>query len=156
MADLAQIDLDATTLRAPIDGTVGDLTAHVGERVAPGTRLLSLVPLQSVYVEANFKETQLTHMAVGQTARVKVDAFPGRSVSGHIDSFSPASGAEWSLLPPQNATGNFTKVVQRVPVRIALDIDPELRGRLRPGMSVVITVDTRSAASAVQPQVSAR
>ena len=143
MVPLSQLDLDSTTLRAPIDGSVGDLAARVGERVAPGQRLLSLVPLQAVYVEANFKETQLTHMVVGQPVSLKVDAFPGQALHGKVDSLAPASGAEFSLLPPQNATGNFTKIVQRVPVKIVLDADDPLRGRLRPGMSVVATVDTR-------------
>jgi membrane fusion protein, multidrug efflux system len=143
MVPLSQLDLDSATLRAPIDGNVGDLAARVGERVAPGQRLLSLVPLQAVYVEANFKETQLTHMVVGQPVSLKVDAFPGQALHGKVDSLAPASGAEFSLLPPQNATGNFTKIVQRVPVKIVLDADDPLRGRLRPGMSVVATVDTR-------------
>jgi membrane fusion protein (multidrug efflux system) len=145
MLQLAQIDLDTTTLRAPIDGSVGDLSARVGERVNPGERLLSLVPLQSVYVEANYKETQLTHMSIGQAVTLEVDAYPGAHLRGHVDSLAPASGAEFSLLPPQNATGNFTKIVQRVPVKIALEADEPLRGKLRPGMSVVATVDTRRA-----------
>jgi membrane fusion protein (multidrug efflux system) len=144
---LAQIDLDGTTIRAPIDGTVGDLAARVGERIAPGQRLLTLVPLSAVYVEANFKETQLTHITPGQLVQVKVDAFPGQTLSGRIDSLSPASGAEFSLLPPQNATGNFTKIVQRVPVKIALQLDETMRGRLRPGMSVEARVDTRTTPS---------
>ena len=147
MLQLAQIDLDTTTLRAPIDGSVGDLAARVGERVAAGQRLLSLVPLQAVYVEANYKETQLTHMNIGQPVRLKVDAFPGARLRGHVDSLSPASGAEFALLPAQNATGNFTKIVQRVPVKIALEADEPLRGRLRPGMSVVATVDTQQQAA---------
>jgi membrane fusion protein (multidrug efflux system) len=140
---LAQIDLDTTTLRAPIDGSIGDLAARVGERVAAGGRLLSLVPLQAVYVEANYKETQLTRMSIGQPVTIEVDAFPGAHLRGHVDSLSPASGAEFALLPAQNATGNFTKIVQRVPVKITLEADEPLRGRLRPGMSVVATVDTR-------------
>ena len=143
MLQLTQIDMDTTTLRAPIDGSVGDLAARVGERINPGQRLLSLVPLQAVYVEANYKETQLTRMSIGQPVTIKVDAFPGAHLRGHVDSLSPASGAEFSLLPPQNATGNFTKIVQRVPVKIALEADEPLRGKLRPGMSVVATVDTR-------------
>jgi membrane fusion protein (multidrug efflux system) len=147
---LAQLDLDSTRIVAPIDGTVGDLAARLGERVAPGERLLTLVPLSAVYVEANFKETQLTHMAAGQSVEVKIDAFPGEALQGHVDSLAPASGAEFSLLPPQNATGNFTKIVQRVPVKIALQLDDHLRGRLRPGMSVVAHVDTRSLPPASQ------
>ncbi len=148
MLQLTQIDMDTTTLRAPIDGSVGDLAARVGERVNPGQRLLSLVPLQAVYVEANYKETQLTRMSIGQPVTIKVDAFPGARLRGHVDSLSPASGAEFSLLPPQNATGNFTKIVQRVPVKIALEADEPLRGKLRPGMSVVATVDTQQSQAA--------
>ena len=147
-AQLTQLDLDATTVRAPIDGNVGDLAARVGERIAPGARLLTLVPLQAVYVEANYKETQLTRMSIGQPVALRVDAFPGARLRGHVDSVSPASGAEFALLPAQNATGNFTKIVQRVPVKIVLEDDEPLRGRLRPGMSVVATVDTRGTAGA--------
>jgi membrane fusion protein (multidrug efflux system) len=150
MQQLAQIDLDTTTLRAPIDGSVGDLAARVGERVGSGERLLSLVPLQAVYVEANYKETQLTRMSIGQPVTLKVDAFPGERLRGHVDSVSPASGAEFALLPAQNATGNFTKIVQRVPVKIVLEADEPLRGRLRPGMSVVATVDTHPSAQAAE------
>lgn len=145
---LAELDLEATTLRAPIDGSVGDLAARLGERVAPGQRLMTLVPLAAVYVEANYKETQLHRMQIGQPVDVKVDAMPGVVIHGRVDSLSPASGAEFSLLPPQNATGNFTKIVQRVPVRIALQLDDATRGRLRPGMSVVADVDTQAAAAA--------
>ena len=128
---------------------VGDLAARVGERVNAGMRLLSVVPMSQIYVEANYKETQLTRMAIGQEAEVEVDAFPGRKLTGHIDSLSPASGAEFSLLPPDNATGNFNKIVQRVPVKIVLDIPAELAGLLRPGMSVEATVDTRTATTNV-------
>jgi membrane fusion protein (multidrug efflux system) len=108
------------------------------------------VPLQAVYVEANYKETQLTRMYVGQPVSIEVDAFPGAKLRGHVDSLAPASGSEFSLLPAQNATGNFTKIVQRVPVKIVLEADEPLRGRLRPGMSVVATVDTHSS-KATQP-----
>ncbi|MDB5985187.1 MAG: HlyD family secretion protein [Nevskia sp.] len=151
MLQLAQLDLDATTLRAPIDGSVGDLAARVGERIGTGARLLTLVPLQAVYVEANYKETQLTRMRIGQSVSVKVDAFPGHGLRAHVDSVSPASGAEFALLPAQNATGNFTKIVQRVPVKIVLEADEPLRGQLRPGMSVVATVDTRAAGQTAAP-----
>jgi membrane fusion protein (multidrug efflux system) len=144
---LAELDLESTKIVAPIDGAVGDLAARLGERIAPGERLLTLVPLSAVYVEANFKETQLTHMAAGQSVELKIDAFPGQTLKGRVDSLAPASGAEFSLLPPQNATGNFTKIVQRVPVKIALQLDDALRGRLRPGMSVVARVDTRTTAN---------
>lgn len=141
---LAELDLAATEVRAPVDGVIGDLAARVGERINAGMRLLSLVPLAQVYVEANFKETQLTRMAVGQQVTVEADAFPDHALTGRIDSLSPASGAEFALLPPDNATGNFNKIVQRVPVRVALDIPAELAGRLRPGMSVEVIVDTRT------------
>ncbi|HVT34676.1 MAG TPA: HlyD family secretion protein, partial [Nevskiaceae bacterium] len=146
---LAEIDLAATELRAPVDGVIGDLAARVGERVNAGMRLLSVVPLAAVYVEANYKETQLTHMAIGQQAEIEIDAFPGRKLRGHIDSLSPASGAEFSLLPPDNATGNFNKIVQRVPVKIVFDEAGELAGLLRPGMSVEATIDTRTAPATV-------
>jgi len=141
---LAEIDLAATELRAPIDGAVGDLAARVGERVNAGLRLLSLVPLADVFVEANFKETQLTAMRVGQEVAIEVDAFPGSALRGRIDSLSPASGAEFALLPQDNATGNFNKIVQRVPVKILLENPAALAGQLRPGMSVEVAVDTRT------------
>ncbi|MDH4458072.1 MAG: HlyD family secretion protein [Nevskia sp.] len=143
---LAEIDLAATSLKAPVAGTVGDLSARLGERVQPGQRLLSLVPLDQLYVEANFKETQLRQMQVGQPVELEFDAFPGQPLKGRVDSFSPASGAEFALLPAQNATGNFTKIVQRVPVRIVLEAGSPLAERLRPGLSVEVSVDTRNAA----------
>lgn len=143
-ARLAELDLAATEVRAPVDGVVGDLSARVGERINGGVRLLSLVPLERVYVEANFKETQLTAMKVGQEATIEADAFPDHALKGRIDSLSPASGAEFALLPPDNATGNFNKIVQRVPVKIALDVPAELAGSLRPGMSVEVSIDTRT------------
>jgi membrane fusion protein, multidrug efflux system len=142
---LAKNDLDSTVIRAPIAGVVGNRAGRVGQYVKPGTQLASLVPLPEVYVTANFKETQLTHMRPGQKVLVWVDAYPDQPLAGHIDSFAPASGAQFSLLPPDNATGNFTKIVQRVPVRIALPADDPLARRLRPGLSVTVTVDTRSA-----------
>lgn len=152
-ARLAELDLAATQIRAPIAGSIGDLSARLGERVQIGQRLLSIVPLDKVYVEANFKETQLTRMSVGQAAEVSVDAFPGRHIKGHIDSLSPASGAEFALLPAQNATGNFTKIVQRVPVRIAIDPSEALAGLLRPGMSVEATINTKADAKPVQAEL---
>ncbi|MGH8456855.1 MAG: HlyD family secretion protein [Stenotrophobium sp.] len=142
---LAELDLASTEMRAPVDGVTGDLSARVGERVNAGIRLLSIVPLKAVYVEANFKETQMTHMTAGQQTEVTIDAFPGHTLKGHIDSLAPASGAEFSLLPPDNATGNFNKIVQRMPVKIRLDDLGDLSGRLRPGMSVEVDVDTRTA-----------
>lgn len=141
---LAEIDLAATELHAPIDGVIGDLSARVGERVNAGIRLLSIVPLDTVYVEANFKETQLTKMVQGQQVEIEADTFPGHILKGHINSLAPASGAEFALLPPQNASGNFNKIVQRVPVKVTLDDLGDLRGLLRPGMSVTAQVDTRT------------
>lgn len=149
MLKLAEIDLAATELRAPVDGSVGDLAARVGERVNAGLRLLSLVPLEQVFVVANFKETQLTGMRVGQQAQIGIDAFPGQPLSGRIDSVSPASGAEFALLPPDNATGNFNKIVQRVPVKLVFDNPGELSGLLRPGMSVEVSIDTRGSVDGI-------
>ncbi len=143
---LARSDLDNTIIRAPIDGVVGNRAGQVGQYVKPGTQLMSLVPLPRVHVTANFKETQLTHMRPGQIAVVSVDAYPDQIIEGRIESFAPASGAQFSLLPPDNATGNFTKIVQRVPVRIVLPPDGPLAGLLRPGLSVTVTVDTRDPA----------
>jgi membrane fusion protein, multidrug efflux system len=140
---LAQNDLDNTVIRAPISGVAGNRAGQVGQYVKPGTQLLSLVPLPRVYVTANFKETQLTRMRPGQLAEISVDAYPDHTLEGRIESFAPASGAQFSLLPPDNATGNFTKIVQRVPVRIALPVNSPLAGMLRPGLSVTVTVDTR-------------
>jgi membrane fusion protein (multidrug efflux system) len=142
---LARNDLDNTVIRAPISGVAGNRAGQVGQYVKAGTQLLSLVPLSRVYVTANFKETQLTHMRPGQLAQVSVDAYPDLMLEGRIESFAPASGAQFSLLPPDNATGNFTKIVQRVPLRIALPTNGPLAGRLRPGLSVTGTVDTRDA-----------
>jgi membrane fusion protein (multidrug efflux system) len=140
---LAQNDLDNTVIRAPVSGIAGNRAGQVGQYVKAGTQLLSLVPLPHVYVTANFKETQLTHIRPGQLAEVSVDAYPDLTLEGRIESFAPGSGAQFSLLPPDNATGNFTKIVQRVPVRIALPASGPLIGLLRPGLSVTVTVDTR-------------
>jgi len=140
---LAQNDLDNTVIRAPVSGIAGNRAGQVGQYVKAGTQLLSLVPLPRVYVTANFKETQLTHIRPGQLAEVSVDAYPDLTLEGRIESFAPGSGAQFSLLPPDNATGNFTKIVQRVPVRIALPASGPLAGLLRPGLSVTVTVDTR-------------
>jgi len=138
----AQTDLDSSTIRAPFDGRVGDKTVAVGQFAQPGTRLLSIVPLKELYVVANFKETQIGLMRPGQPATIKVDALSGVKLQGHVVSVSPGTGAQFSILPPQNATGNFTKVVQRVPVKIAFDAGPEARKLLIPGLSVSATVDT--------------
>jgi membrane fusion protein (multidrug efflux system) len=146
---LAQNDLDNTVIRAPVSGIIGNRAGQTGQYVKPGTQLASLVPLPQVYVTANFKETQLTLMRPGQPAEVSVDAYPDQTIIGRVDSFAPGSGAEFSLLPPDNATGNFTKIVQRVPVRIALPADGPLAALLRPGLSVTVTVDTRKAGDTV-------
>jgi membrane fusion protein (multidrug efflux system) len=138
----AEITLSYTKLVAPVDGTVGARSIRVGQFVAAGTQLMAVVPLQDVYVVANFKETQLTNVRDGAPVDVTIDGFPGVHLSGHVDSVSPASGLEFALLPPDNATGNFTKIVQRIPVKIALD-HTALLGVLRPGMSVEPTIDTR-------------
>ena len=140
---LAEIDLDRAVIRAPIDGVVGNRSVRIGQYVKAGTQLLSLVPAD-VHVVANFKETQLDRMRPGQQVEVSVDAFPSQKLLGTVESFAPASGAEFSLLPEENATGNFTKIVRRVPVRIALPADNPLKGLLRPGLSVVVDVDTRT------------
>ncbi len=145
--DKAQRDLDATVLRAPFDGTVGNLSVAVGDLVAPGKRLLAVVPLARVYVEANFKETQIANLAPGTSVALHFDAFPGRDVTGTVEGVAPASGSQFSLLPPENATGNFTKVVQRLPVRIAIPSDVAAEGWLRPGLSVSASADTRTTAA---------
>ncbi|WP_454855583.1 HlyD family secretion protein [Rhizobium binxianense] len=140
----AELNLSYTEIVAAVDGTVGARSIRVGQYVTPGTQLMAVVPLHAVYVVANFKETQLTHIRPGQPVAIKVDSFPDAAIKGHVDSVSPASGLEFSLLPPDNATGNFTKIVQRIPVKIVID-DERLAGLLRSGMSVVPEVDTKAA-----------
>lgn len=142
----AQLNLGYTTITSSITGTVGDRTLRVGQYVQAGTQLMAVVPLQDVYVTANYKETQLTGVEPGQKVAIGVDTFPGQIVHGVVDSIAPASGEEFALLPPDNATGNFTKIVQRVPVKIRIDPDDKLIGRLRPGMSVEPVIDTRAGA----------
>jgi membrane fusion protein (multidrug efflux system) len=139
----AERDLGFTTIVAPFDGVVGNRAAQLGEYVQPGTRLLALVPLTSAYVDANFKETQLASIHPGQKVDVAVDSLDGRVIEGVVTSVAPASGSQFSLLPPDNATGNFTKVVQRVAVRIALPPEALQSGDIRPGLSVVASVRTR-------------
>src|SRR5262249_53333653 len=117
---LARQNLDHTMITAPVAGLVGDRQAQIGEYVQPGTRLMTIVPMDTVYIVANFKETQTARMLVGQHARIRVDALPGQIIDGEVESFAPASGSEFSLLPYEPATGNFTRIVQRVPVRIRL------------------------------------
>jgi membrane fusion protein (multidrug efflux system) len=149
--NLARITLGYTRIIAPADGMVSGRQVRPGQYVSLGTQVISLVPLPNVWVIANYKETQMTRIRLGQPARVTVDAFPGVVLRGHVDSWSPASGAQFSLLPPDNATGNFTKVVQRIPVKIVLDRDPSLGDLLRPGMSVIATIDTSSGAVGAKP-----
>jgi membrane fusion protein (multidrug efflux system) len=139
----AERDLDFATIRAPFDGVVGNRAAQPGQYVQPGTRLLAVVPLDRIYVQANFKETQVARLKPGQPADIVADAFPGRTIRGTVASVAPASGAEFSLLPPENATGNFTKIVQRLQVRIALPREIAAEGFLRPGMSVTAGVRVR-------------
>jgi membrane fusion protein, multidrug efflux system len=139
----ATLNLSYTGIIAPVEGTVGARSLRVGQFVQAGTQLMAVVPLDAVYVVANFKETQLTHMRDGQPVEIRVDGFHDTRLRGHVDSLSPASGLEFALLPPDNATGNFTKIVQRVPVKIVLD-DHRLSGLLRPGMSAEPTVDTKA------------
>jgi len=139
----AALNLSYTAVTAPVDGTVGARSLRVGQFVQAGTQLMAVVPLDAVYVVANFKETQLTHVRSGQPVELTIDGFHGTRLHAHVDSLSPASGLEFALLPPDNATGNFTKIVQRVPVKIVLD-DHKLAGLLRPGMSAEPTVDTKA------------
>ncbi len=145
--DQAALNLGYTTIVSPVDGVVGNRSLRTGQYVQTGTQLMAVVPANGVYIVANFKETQLTDVRAGQTVTVDVDMFPNTTVKGHIDSIAPASGQEFALLPPDNATGNFTKIVQRIPVKIVLDAADPLAGLLRPGMSVTPIVDTRSAAA---------
>lgn len=135
----ARFRLDRASLRAPIDGVVGNRALREGMLVQPGTQLLAVVPLQDVYVVANVEETSLAGIVPGQKVSLAVDAFPDRTVHGTVNSIAPAAGQTFALLPPNNATGNFTKVVQRVPVKVTIDAGDPLRGRLRPGMSVTAT-----------------
>jgi membrane fusion protein (multidrug efflux system) len=136
----AELNLSYTTVTSPIDGVAGNRTLRVGQFVQAGTQLMSLVPSNGAYVVANYKETQLSDVRPGQPVDIEVDMFPGKAVHGHVDSLAPASGQEFALLPPDNATGNFTKVVQRIPVKIALD---RFDVALRPGMSVIPSIQTR-------------
>ena len=150
----AELNLSYTTITAPFDGTLGVRTVQIGQFVQPGTQLMAVVPLHAVYVTANYMETQLTHVQPGQPVTIAVDTFPGTVIHGHVESMAPASGQQFALLPPDNATGNFTKIVQRIPVKIALDEDDPLAGRLRPGMSVEPTIDTKPSRDAVPSTLS--
>jgi membrane fusion protein (multidrug efflux system) len=144
----AERDLSFTVIRAPLDGVIGNRAVQTGDYVQTGQRLASLVPLDDVYVNANFKETQVARLRPGQRASIAVDALPEHVIQGTVESFSPASGAVFSLLPPDNATGNFTKIVQRLPVRIRVPANVAHQGLLRPGMSVVVSVSTKANALA--------
>jgi membrane fusion protein, multidrug efflux system len=144
----AERDLSFTVIHAPLDGVIGNRAVQTGDYVQTGQRLASLVPLAEVYVTANFKETQLAHLKPGQPVSIAVDALPEHRIQGTVESFSPASGAVFSLLPPDNATGNFTKIVQRLPVRIHVPPEVASEGLLRPGMSVVVSVNTKPSALA--------
>lgn len=140
----AQLDMQDTVIRSTLAGRIGDRTVRVGQYAQPGTRLMTVVPVQDIYLEANFKETQIGLMRPGQPAAIHIDALPGTDLHGTIVSFSPGTGSQFALLPPQNATGNFTKIVQRVPVRIRVNANQETRNLLLPGLSVTVRVDTRS------------
>ena len=141
--DTAQLNLGYTELRAPIDGTVGNRSARTGAYATTGAQLLALVPARGLWVDANFKENQLAHMRPGMPVTIEADVLPGEVFRGRVASLAPATGAVFSVLPAENATGNFTKIVQRVPVRIALDDGAESLGNLRPGLSVTASVDER-------------
>ncbi|WP_193186785.1 HlyD family secretion protein [Nisaea sediminum] len=142
--DQAKRDLTFTVIRAPIDGVVGNRAVEVGQYLMPGTRIAAVVPIHDVYIDANFKETQLSRVSVGQEVNFTADAYPDHVFRGRVESISPASGAVFSLLPPENATGNFTKIVQRLPVRVRFATDQGGNRMLRPGMSVEVTIDTRN------------
>ncbi|GGA40081.1 transporter [Dyella nitratireducens] len=150
-AKQSQLDLQDTLIRSSLNGRVGDRTVRVGQYAQPGTRLMTVVPVQSIYLTANFKETQIGRMRAGQPATVHVDALPDADLHGVVDSFAPGTGSQFALLPPENATGNFTKIVQRVPVRIRIHTDEQTRKRLVPGLSVTVDVDTRSEGDIPQP-----
>jgi membrane fusion protein, multidrug efflux system len=143
--DTARLNLGYTELRAPIDGSVGNRSARLGAYATIGAQLISIVPAQGLWVDANFKENQLARMTPGLAATISADVLPGEEFHGHVLSLAPATGAQFSILPPENATGNFTKIVQRVPVRILLDGEASRLGRLRPGLSVTADIDERKA-----------
>ncbi|AWM26616.1 hemolysin D [Sinorhizobium fredii USDA 205] len=148
--DKANRDLGFTVLKAPYDGVIGNVAVQVGDLVSAGQRLAALVPVDQLYIDANFKETQIAHLVPGSKVQVHVDAYDEHSIEGTVASISPASGSVFSLLPAENATGNFTKIIQRVPVRITLPVDALAKGNLRAGLSVVVDVDTRTAPEAAK------
>jgi membrane fusion protein (multidrug efflux system) len=152
VAHQAELNLSYATITAPIDGTVGARSLRVGQYVVPGTQLLAVVPLSAAYVVANYKETQLAHVRAGQSVSVTIDGLSDITLQGHVDSLSPASGLEFALLPPDNATGNFTKIVQRIPVRISIQ-DRRAAGLLRAGMSVEPSIDTRPSSTPAESAI---
>ncbi len=141
--DSARIDVSRTEIRAPVAGVVGARAVRPGQYVRPGSTLMSVVPLGQAYVVANFKETQVSRLRIGQPVEIRADAFGKQTIRGHIDSFAPATGSEFALIPVENAVGNFTKIAQRLPVKIAVDPKEPLAGALRPGLSVEVKVDVR-------------
>jgi membrane fusion protein (multidrug efflux system) len=144
---VAQTNLDYTRILAPTDGIVSERKVRLGQLVSPGTQVISLVD-STIWVQANYEETQLTNVARGDSAEITVDTFPGVVLRGHVEEIAPASGSQFALLPPDNATGNYTKIVQRIPVKIVLDPNPDLAQRLRPGMSVIAKIFSRKGAKA--------
>jgi len=144
---VAQTNLDYTRILAPTDGIVGERKVRVGQLVSPGTQVLSLVE-NTIWVQANYKETQLTNVRKGDAAEITIDTFPGVLLKGHVEEIAPASGSQFALLPPDNATGNYTKIVQRIPVKIVLDPNPSIAGRLRAGMSVIAEIRPSSKSKA--------
>src|SRR5579863_1419654 len=148
--DTARLNLGYTEIRSPIDGYVGNRAAQIGAYVASGAYLLSVIPAKGLWVEANFKEDQLAQMRPGQPATIVADVLPGRVFHGRVESLAPGAGAIFSVIPPENATGNFTKIVQRVAVRVALDDGDATLGELRPGLSTTVSIDTRTAGQAAE------
>jgi membrane fusion protein (multidrug efflux system) len=140
---VAQTNLDYTKIFAPTDGIVGERKVRNGQLVSPGTQVISLVE-NTIWVQANYKETQLTNVSKGNAAEITIDTFPGVVLKGHVEEIAPASGSQFALLPPDNATGNYTKIVQRIPVKIVLDSNQGLTEKLRPGMSVIAEINTKS------------
>jgi len=149
--DLALLDLGFTEIRAPVDGVVGNRGVRAGAYASPGTQLLSIVAADGLWIDANFKESQIAYMRPGQPVTIHADILPGKALTGLVESVAPATGARFSILPPENATGNFTKIVQRVPLRIRLDGDAARLGFLRPGLSVAVEVDLRDGGPMREP-----
>ncbi len=152
----AELNLSYTNIVSPVDGSVGNRTLRVGQYVQAGTQLMAVVPVSAAYIVANYKETQLADVRAGQAVNVEVDMFPGVEIPAHVDSLAPASGQQFALLPPDNATGNFTKIVQRIPVKITLDAGSPLAGQLRPGMSVYPTIETKQSGNETATSVAAK